>query len=198
MSISPRERFTTELGRLRDHYPALFVEDGGEWARRVTAYWSKVRRFDFDIIKAACEAAVERHPSRFPTAGQLVCLCDSVEKDLLDAAAEERKKRLEREENRRNAEYTDLRRRKVIPDTPEAQRRWIAEAPNRFERLARECECESKNRGLDPNAPTPKDIGRGRMVNLLTVLEESNGFQMPAPAAGYDSTKSKPEPGWDG
>ena len=183
--MSTEAMVNRELVSLRDGYPNLFTESPDEWMGRVKAYHSKLRRFDIETVTVACERAPERHPDRFPTVGQLAAICRvvSAEHDkLAKRAAEERR----REEEARNiAQYVADRRRHVIPDGVAEQERWINEATSPFEQLSRRWECESMNRNLDPNRPSPRDVGERRISELMHLLAEQ----------GVCRVDSKPEPG---
>jgi len=46
---------------------------------------------------------------------------------------------------------------------------------NPFQMLARSWERESRDLGLDPNQPTPHEIGKRRMSELMALLERKMG-----------------------
>ena len=58
------------------------------------------------------------------------------------------------------------------PAPTEDDERYINAATTPFERLARKWERQSQRMGLDPNRPTPKDLGEERWVEFWGTWEK--------------------------
>jgi len=166
------QSFSNLMDGLRALYPALFRMKIDEKARRDHAFWQKMQRYDAPTIKRACDLASERHPDRFPTAGQLIACCK-------DAMAEARRETAQHDEHA-SSEGEDAeimaavkhRRDTIIPRDKEEQWRWCQGARSPYERLARIWECESKNNGWAPDKPSPRGVGERRMAEFQELMAD--------------------------
>lgn len=166
-----------QLGKLlialRDGYPNLFTESPDQWAARVSAFHNKIKRFDWGVVKEACDRAHDKYPDRFPTAGQLKGLCIAVDEEQRREHREREEEIARQRDDADTAARVSEERRTVIPDSRSDQERWAAKGKSPFHRLARRWKSESKNGDFDPNRPSPQGVGRRRMAELMQVIEEN-------------------------
>lgn len=175
------------MWKLRDQYPTLMREDEEAWDARIGAYWLKLKRFDGSVIEMACDMAPEVYPARFPSVGQLMHLAIKIEHERkAEANKRDDEERAESEDKATRERVAKLRS-EIIPDTIEGQERWVAEAPSRFEALARWWECQSKQLRLDPTKPSPPDVAKGRMAELNKLLAEE-------PIGGEHTSQTRQQP----
>lgn len=176
--MSTKLQINRELVALRGGYPNLFVEKGEQWDRRVDAYFLKLRKFDIGLVVKACERAPDKYPdARFPTSGQLAQLCVAISREEAKQAREDDDARARKIEDENTRQYVMDRREHVIPNHRDDQVRWCREPTCPFDRLARMWESESKNRNLDPNRQSPRDVGERRMRELMALIEDESDVE---------------------
>jgi hypothetical protein len=166
--------FAEAMLQLRDQYPNLFVPSLKEWARQVSSYRVKLRRFPIAIVEAACDAAPDEHPDRFPTTGQLVRICTRLQRERREAFERRKRESAEAAENRSDRERTAILR-DTIPNDPEGQLAYVSAGATPFEKLARTFEVESKIRNLDPTKKTPPELHQDRMSRFWKTWARQHG-----------------------
>jgi len=174
--MTTRTQTSNLLLALRDGYPNLFTESGDQWASRVAAYHKKLGKFDYETVKAACDAAPDKYPDRFPTAGQLASIAIGIEEVLRRSHQEKEDARRQAEEDKATADWVTHRRNDVIPSSPEDQEAWIKAVESPFDQMARRFEVESKNGNFNPNQKSPPGVGERRAREIVELLEAHGAF----------------------
>ncbi len=132
---------TQMLGVLRKLYPSLKCSEK-EWAEMVGAWGSRLLEYHPEAVRRAFDRCLESYPDWFPTYPQFQTL---VRQEALELKrAKERAAQMERP---------------ALPPPPEPE----LSDENPFKELARRWEDESRRLGLDPERPTPREIGERRM-----------------------------------
>jgi len=74
--------FTMLMGILRGCYPQRMTDN--EWEITVRRYWQDLQRFDKRAVAKACDKAWKIYAKWFPTLGEMVDLCETMEKQYLE------------------------------------------------------------------------------------------------------------------
>lgn len=161
----------------KEHKPQLtyaLEQWAGRWpnkkweARHSQAYWIALQQLDFKDVLAGMKLAAERSksPEFTPSA-------DSIRSFAIGI----RNTRLREEERQKMAKAEQIALRSGVnmaPSDPKAAAAYIAEAgSNRFERLARSWECDSKRRGINPGENTPTKLCKDRMDDFWEMWAQS-------------------------
>ena len=106
------------MGTLKAQHPDLFVGTDDDWKRRVDAYWSRLRRFDPDVVETACQDASAK-AGKFSSAPQVERAARAIQGRRDDVARENDRKDQSEAAAISEAERVRYHRAHVIPDDPE-------------------------------------------------------------------------------
>ena len=169
MQPSDRQKFGEGMQVLRRCYPSDRVTDE-DFAGRLDAYFAQLFALPWACVMTALQRAAqpEFYPDWFPTSGQLARVAQTARLEIEDTARV------------RHAEQSSVARDKqlweefyLIPEEPERQAIYIADADGPYEKLAREWECESRTGGYDPTKKSPPGVGERRVAELLALMKHS-------------------------
>jgi hypothetical protein len=121
-----------------------------DWNAQVAVYFEALKIYSPKILTSAFRKSIERHPDFMPTVGQLQSIA-------LEFWRDDQKKQAEAAKRKQLAAHL------AKPASERRGKRPEGEVRNAFDLLARAWFDESERLGLDPDKPTPRDIGRRRL-----------------------------------
>ena len=166
------EEFTKLLSTLKTKYPG-FNPTAQQWGTTVRSYHNSLLDFPPKCLARAFRDAELESPKFFPSSGTLRKL-SSHARSAFRREAETRKHSADvvrdyKQLRERPREPRAIQGRTPLPVTEKAQQEYIAGGKDRFDRLGRYWELESRKLRLDPEKPTPDSIGKRRWEQFWDV-----------------------------
>lgn len=143
-----RKIFFSIMAKLRASYPSAKIK-ADEWKMTVDAWFDGLQPYSFDVIGSALTEAAEPDSPFLPNLPKVRAIAHSIWNEQQAAALEKRK--LEQEQ-----------RRLLLPPKERRGPRPDDFVHQGFEALAQSWWDESTRLGLDPDKPTPREIGLRR------------------------------------
>lgn len=153
-----RQVFHTMMAKLRAAYPAMKIQ-ADSWKLTVDAYFDGLKPYDFAVIGEAMTQACQREATYIPS----LPVVQGVALELWKKGRTEAHQRDEIEAKRRYLEEPKDSRRGPRPG---------GDIRNAFDELAQSWWDESRNMGLDPDKPTPREIGLKRLKQFWATWEQ--------------------------
>ena len=144
------QNFVAAMAYLKTSYPGYRPTDQ-EWTKTLRVYRDALSSYPLEVIGKACRRAPKAFPQWFPNAGQVRQICEAEMRPIR-----------ERQKEIPNQRQLPAPRTRLLPHNESGWEKYIDAAPNRFERLARLWECESKKIGIKPDDRTPDGISKRR------------------------------------
>ena len=164
--------FEKALFDLMRSYPTFRVSEK-ERDRIADAYFNRLSRFKLRYVVEAIDSAVNYHPDKFPSVGQLIAVIRRVmaeHQSTMRSTTRTEMTDAEREEAR-NA-------RSQLPTDPQRQSEYVSSAETEAERIARMWEIEDMI-ASDPGSETPRDRAKDRFSSLLALIRPMTDKEIP-------------------
>jgi len=173
MLEASRDDFKLKLFSLMRSYPTFRMP---EKERDATgdSYFDRLSRYKTAEVTDAIDCAVDSHPDRFPSVGQLIAIIRRMSTDRhASIRSATRTDMTEAERSEANEARSHL------PVNPDHQSRYISAATSEAERMARTWEIEDFCSGRHPWDETPRNVGKDRFASLLAILKPFAERDMP-------------------
>ena len=164
--------FEKALFDLMRSYPTFRVSEK-ERDRIADAYFTRLYRYKLRFVVEAIDSAVNHHPERFPSAGQLIFIIKRV------MAEHQSTTRSTTRTEMTDAEKEEARiARSRLPSDPQQQSEYVSSAETEAERIARMWEIEDMI-ASDPGSETPRDTAKDRFSSLLALIRPMTDKEIP-------------------